>query len=502
MNNFYKLLLHKRSFKFILISLLSFSLFASEKVETKPVKEEILPQMENLIPSPGRKNKLVASFKTKSNETVEIKEFDVFGIPRYDMKSKKMTKKKRFEKIKNKILDKIFVIEGKKTDIDKSLSYKQNRDEMMDKNAVIYFYDYRIIGKFITEDDIKSEYENNRKKYHGSLKSEKKNIKELLISKKRKDISSYAKFYMDSLRTTHSVYYNDSLFNEMITRFNFNSKQKLIDSLKSLKTDQVLVRYGNIELKLSYLADRIEKIKPMNIPLLKKRKNALRNLIDGSIINKLLAIEAKKAGIYEIEEINKQSDKDVEFYIGTIYKKRLFSENKFFPTGTDIENYYIDNKYKDESLKSKHKMQVYEIIMFYENNDDDPENDKLKVYAKMENLRQKILNSTEEKEFEKYSKFYNRPHSKDGFLGWIFEDDLSLIGKTAVKMSEGEISDLLVQKKAISMIKVVKVQKPMVYAIKYVEEIIKQKLMKQNREAFKEKTVSDLFGKYKVKIIN
>jgi len=504
MNNFYNTIISKKSvIIFTSIFMFVISLLAAEmnnKIEEENKNE--FPLKKDLITSPGRTNKLVASFKIDSKETIQLKEFDVFGLPKYDMKSKKITKQQRFEKIKNKVLDKILINEGKSTDIDKSLSYKNNRDKMMDKNAVIYFYDYRIVDKFVSDKDIKSYYNENRKKFVKDFDNEKKKIKDLLIGVKREEIGTYAKFYMDSLRTSYKVYYNDSLFDEIISRFNFNSKQKLIDSISTLSKNETLVKYGKTDLNVSYLISRIEKVKPMNIPLLKKRENALKYLMDGSIVNELLASEAKKTNIYDLPEINKQSDFEMESYIGSIYKKRLFSENKFFPTGIDVENYYIDNKYKDESLKSKYKAQVYEIIMFYEDNDDDPENDKLKVYAKMETLRQKIINSKEEKEFEKYAKFYNRPHSRDGFLGWIFKDDLSLIGETAAKLKEAEISDLIVQKKAISMIKVTKVKEPQVYAIKYVEEIIKQKLMKENRKNYKEKVIGELFTKYQVKIID
>lgn len=484
-----------------MILVISLNIFASE-LENNLDNEEKFPQVSDLIPSPGRINKLVATYSTELNKTIELYEFDVFGIAKYDVKSKKLTKQQRFNKIKDKIFDKILVIEGKKTDIDKSLSYKNNHDDMLDKNSVIYFYDMRIVGKFVTDKMIETEYNSNRKKFLLDFESEKKNVKKLLVSQNSKKISDYAKFFMDSLRTSYKVYYNDSLYNEMLNRFNFNSKQKLIDSVKSLRGNQTLARYNKIDLKASYLASRIENVKPMNIPFLKQRKNALRNLTDGLIINELLTLEARKAGMHEINKVKIQSDMDMESYIGTTYKKRMFSENKFFPSGIEVENYYIDNKYKDESFKSKHKMQVYEIIMFYENDDEDSENDKIKVYSKMEELRQKILESKDELEFEKYSKFYNRPHSRDGFLGWIFKTDLSMIGETAFNMHEGEISDLIVQKKAISMLKVVKVQKPMVYAIKYVEEIIKQKLMKENRRNYKEKTIRDLFGKYEVKIID
>lgn len=144
-------------------------------------------------------------------------------------------------------------------------------------------------------------------------------------------------------------------------------------------------------------------------------------------------------------------------------------------------------------------MWVYEIFKEYNNEDSDKTNDKINVAIELENIRQKVLNG---EEFEKYAKFYPRPHTKDGELGFVFEDDYAMIGKEAFKMNSGDISDLIIQQKAISVIKVTQVQEPMLYKFDYVENIIRKKLTDSKRELFLENYKNELFKKYKVKILN
>ncbi|MFO7809856.1 MAG: hypothetical protein R6V47_00600, partial [Candidatus Delongbacteria bacterium] len=75
-------------------------------------------------------------------------------------------------------------------------------------------------------------------------------------------------------------------------------------------------------------------------------------------------------------------------------------------------------------------------------------------------------------------------------------------GKTAANMKEGEVSELIIQDKAISVIKVYEVQKPMLYKFEYVEDTIKRRLIDINREMFLDNYRQELFEKYNVAFID
>ena len=144
-------------------------------------------------------------------------------------------------------------------------------------------------------------------------------------------------------------------------------------------------------------------------------------------------------------------------------------------------------------------MWVFEIFKKYDNSDENEENHKIKVAIELENIRQKIIVDGEK--FEKYAKFYSRPHSRDGELGFIFETDHAMVGKTAAEMDEGDISDLIIQEKAISIIMVTKVQQPLLYKLDFVEDIIKRRLIKIKRNHFFEEYKKEMFAKYRVNYI-
>ena len=212
----------------------------------------------------------------------------------------------------------------------------------------------------------------------------------------------------------------------------------------------------------------------------------------------IIIINNKKRGCFKNDDVIKETEDQMRYLAARIYRDVIYSDDKFIPTKDEMIDYYIENK-NDSTLWSRRKMWVFEIFKEYNNEDDIKENDKINVAIELENIRQKILSG---EEFEKYAKFYPRPYSKDGELGFIFEDDHAMIGKTASEMNEGDISDLIIQKKAISIIKVTQVQEPMLYKFEYVEEIIKRRLVSLKKDEFKDRHKNELFQKYKVKIKN
>ena len=69
-------------------------------------------------------------------------------------------------------------------------------------------------------------------------------------------------------------------------------------------------------------------------------------------------------------------------------------------------------------------------------------------------------------------------------------------------MNSGEISDLIIQEKAISVIKVDNVQEPALYKFDYVEDLIKRRLIDEKKRQFFHNYKKELFKKYKVEFIS
>ena len=257
-----------------------------------------------------------------------------------------------------------------------------------------------------------------------------------------------------------------------------------------------IIKCGDQTVQLRYLYDQIRLVKPYHLQNLSDIK-MLKAMSEGKILNSLLKKKAETKGLFKNKLVIQQTKDQLKYFIAGKYKEIISSDGKFIPNKEEMIDYYIAHK-DDEELKSKRKMWVFEIFKFYDNSDDKKDNDKIKVAIELENIRQKIISG---EEFEKYAKFYPRPHTKDGELGFIFESDHALVGKTAAKMNEGDISDLIIQEKAISIIKVTKVQESMLYKFEYVEEIIKRNLIASKRESFLENYRKELFKKYKVDVI-
>jgi hypothetical protein len=224
----------------------------------------------------------------------------------------------------------------------------------------------------------------------------------------------------------------------------------------------------------------------------------LKSLVDGKILNELLAKVAESKGYLKDKRVIANILDKMKYFVSSEYKKRIFSPNNLKPTKDELIDYYIEHK-DDTELKTKKKMWTYEIFKFYDNTDSIESNDKIKVAIELENIRQKIL---EGESFKKYAKFYARPNIKDGVLGFIYKTDYAKIGETADKLKVNEVSELIIQKKAISIVNVTEIKEPQLYKFDYVEEIIKNRVIDEKRDKFKDELRRKLFKKYKVELLN
>jgi len=423
--------------------------------------------VQNGVLTPGAENKDLAMIDGEN-----ITEFQVFGYP--SMRSRQyLNADERTDIIEKYIFEIILQKEGKIPSVLNSEDYKKNYRSLIEKNAAM---------------KLKEDLINNR---FNSVESSKKDN-----TNDTGEVKQFIENYIDSILNVFNVRFNDSLFVK-ISMLKTASVEELAEKIQSEYPNKVLISWNGNNMVTNDLVRAVKKVKPYHLKNLNDAK-ILRRLIDGSIINSILTLEAEKQGYMENPEVIRETEEQIKYLIPKKYLDIISSEDKFVPTKDEMIDYYIENK-DDRSLWSRRKMWVYEIFKEYNNEDSDKTNDKINVAIELENIRQKVLNG---EEFEKYAKFYPRPHTKDGELGFVFEDDYAMIGKEAFKMNSGDISDLIIQQKAISVIKVTQVQEPMLYKFDYVENIIRKKLTDSKRELFLENYKNELFKKYKVKILN
>jgi len=424
-----------------------------------------------------------------------IKEYDVFGYPASVKDRKKLTETERQKLISDYIFNRILQTEGSVPEVLNSEDYKENFDALLSKNAVDRFRQSLLNERFFNKKMIEKHYNSNKEKFsENGVRKDELVIADIKKSKE-KEITKFIKDYLEKLIKENNVKYNEDMFLQ-ISKIDAKDVDEFSEKLKTIGLTKELISFEKQRIEVNQLYNQIKQIKPYHIKSLSDT-GVLKNLVDGKILNSLLVMKAKKEGMTGNKTVIEKTKDQMKYFVAKRYNEILTSDSKFVPTKDEMIDYYISHK-NDEELKSKRKMWVFEIFKEYNNKDNKEDNDKVKVAIELENIRQKILNGDE---FEKYAKFYPRPHSKDGELGFIFETDHAMIGKTASKMKEGEISDLIVQEKAISVIKVTKVQESMLYKFEYVEEIIKRNLIVIKRDKFLEDYRKDLFNKYKVEMI-
>jgi len=157
----------KKQFFFILIIAVLFSLQAKATKSNKTAKTtknvDAVDLLKN-IPSPGKKNQLLATF-INGKDTVKIKEFDVFGTPSLYSYPEMLNKVEREAKIRSYVFYKQLCIEGEKGEAVKSIDYENMFNSAVKREAAIYLQDYLILPRVVTEDTINTYYQANKAKY-------------------------------------------------------------------------------------------------------------------------------------------------------------------------------------------------------------------------------------------------------------------------------------------------------------------------------------------------
>ncbi len=423
-----------------------------------------------------------AVFLTPGTENIElalidgeaVTEFSVFGFPSSVRNRRFLSLEERQVEIEEYIFEILLQKEGRVPGVLNSEEYKKNYSSLMKMNSAVAL-----------REDIISE------KFMGGKKDDTAGIKK----EKSSEIMSFIESFLDSLADLYSVEYNEDLFRK-ISGIKADTPEEFAEKIKNMGLNEKLVSWNNQHVLTSDIYRSVKNIKPYHLNSLSS-VNILKRIADGPIINSVLAKEAEKRGYFNLKKVIDTTEDQLKYLVAKKYRDIITSDSKFIPTKDETVDYYIANK-DDRSLWCKRKMWVYEIFKEYDNNDDNEDNDKIRVAIELENIRQKILLG---ESFEKYAKFYSRPYTRDGELGFIFEDDHAMVGKTASKMNEGDISELIVQQKAISIIKVTKVQEPMLYKFDYVDDIIRKRLIDQRKIRFLENYKKELFSKYKVEFI-
>ena len=416
-----------------------------------------------MVLTPGYENIVLAEINGE-----DVKEFDVFGVPSFSKVRNKMSNSKRSGKIQDHILDMIFQTEGNIPKIINSQGYKKTYKLLSRKVAVDLY----------REDIIRKQFRNEEND-----------------SSKNKEINLYITKILDSLKTVYSVSYNEELFNS-ISKVRITDPYKFADSLLITGGKKELVSYKNQKITTKDLAVVIKQMKPYQLGNLRKIR-VLKSLIDGEILNELLVDVARLKGYFEDNRVVERTINQMRYFVSSEYKKRLFAQGNLKPSKDELIDYYIEHKDNAE-LRTIRKMWTYEIFKAYDNSDDSESNNKIKVALELENIRQKIIAG---ESFKKYAKFYARPNTRDGELGYIYKTDHAMIGQTANSLKVNEISELIIQKKAISIVKVTEIKEPQLYQFDYVEEIIKNRVIGNKRDELKNELRRKLFKQYKVKLL-
>ncbi|MDA3885688.1 MAG: peptidylprolyl isomerase [Candidatus Delongbacteria bacterium] len=413
--------------------------------------------------TPGYENSILAKIDGK-----DVREFDVFGVPSISKVRNKITNLKRSDKIQNYILDVIFQTEGNIPSIINSQGYKRTY-KLLSKKVAVDTY---------REDITREELKNKKDEPH-----------------KDKVSNHYIAKILDSLKIAHNVKYKEELFRS-ISEIEISDPNEFADSLLVIGGEKELVVYKDLSTRISDLVVVIRKLKPYHIDKLRK-VSVLKSLVDGKILNQLLVEIVDSKGYFEDKRVVERTIDQMKYFVSSEYKKKLFSYDNLKPSKDELIDYYIDHK-DDLELKTIKKMWTYEIFKAYDNSDDIESNDKIKVALELENIRQKIIAG---ESFEKYAKFYARPNVRDGELGYIYRTDYAMIGQTAYSLEINEMSELIIQKKAISIIKVTEIKEPQLYKFEYVEEIVKNRVIDKKRDKLKNELRRKLFKKYNVELL-
>jgi hypothetical protein len=423
-----------------------------------------------------------------------VKEYEIFGYPAAARNRKNLSHSERKTVIDEHLFNRILENESDIAQITNSPEYKKNFDSLLSKNAVLHLKELVIIEQFLKDEALKAHFEANRDKFGKDFKRDEVSIS--LRSEKDREIKEYVKQFIDRLKKEAGIWYDEELFLK-VSEISADDPDAFASKIKEFGPGKDLVKHKNSAVNIQKLSGEVQRMKPYHLTNLKKT-DVLKSLVDGQILNTLLTEEAERRGLKKEDSVLKKTREQMKYFAVSKYKEIISSDDKFVPTKEEMIDHYVSNK-DDKALWSSRKMWVIEIFKLYDNSSEDEKKHKISVALEMENIRQKVLGG---EDFAKYAKFYSRPFTKDGELGFIFETDYAKIGTTAVKMNEGDVSELIIQEKAISVIKVTKVHEPKLYKFEYVEEIIKRRLIDKKREEFFSVYKNELFKKYKVEYVN
>ncbi len=447
-------------------------------------------QLPERILTPAEKNRKVAQIKGKI-----VTEYDVFGPFKIENTPKYLSKEQREEKISKYLLTEILADEGLKHGYDSLLNFDQTKRFLLEKEAVLKLYDDLFIHSVINDQEIENYYQNNQSFFLKDYQDSKELILTVLKKEKEQEISKEVGFYLDSLKKAYQVAYNEDLF-RMVASINLPTQDLLMDSLKKIDQsyyNQNLISYNKQIVRFKDLVEAIKNLPPFAV-FNTRKISFLKTITEGPIINKILLEEAKKRGFLENKEVISRALKKLRPYIAKMYGKHLFVESKYLPTNDEMVNYYLEHK-RDPELMSEKKVRVYEIFIPFDK--ENLKQSKMKAIIKLENFLKDIK---EGDDFFKYAKFYHRDFSFDGDLGYIFENDFGKVSKQAVTMQAGDISEVIIQPYAASIIKVTEVFEPRLYIYEQVVDLIRRKIITKKQTAAQEKFKIDKFKEYNVVI--
>lgn len=444
------------------------------------------------IQTPSDENNILGSYKI-NGKIITVKEYDVFGFPKIGKIKLKLSQEKREDYIDKYLLYRLLGYDNET----RFLNYKNiidKNNKLLGKYGSLALKD-SIVSIYISPKMVKEYYEFNKKSFYKPYDEVKVYIKNEL-SKKNRKYSNHLKSILDALKKDNNIFYNDKIISKILNIKPFDRTKIIIELDKMIQLKNSKIIADEKTKNYIYLAD-VKKIFNSVPPYMVHNltnKNILYSLLEGPIINPILADYAKKLGFFKKNSVTDKVRIDLLPYIGLrASEDKLLSKN-FLPTQAEMVAFYKSH-INDKELRAREKFLVQEIFLIYPK--DGTEKERMKTVLKMENILKDIQKN---KNFEKYAEKHFRGPNKKGFLGHIYKIEYGKIGEIASKMKEGTISDLIIQKNAVSIIKLVEHFKSKPYAFDSVVDNIKLKMINDRKIEFQVKLKKDLFKKFNVKL--
>lgn len=443
------------------------------------------------INTPHDENYLLASYELGATSK-ELREFDVFGFPKIGEIKRKLSEEEREDYIRKNLLQYLSGFD----------SYQQLRDEpFIVKKRTLLFGKYSsmalrdsLIEECISDSEANAYYAENKKKYLKTFSEAKESIKRKL-AKSSETFKGKINSILDSLRKENNIFYNHEVIRQILKAEPFTKKNlisKMSDMINSENVVMISDKIRNNHVYLSDFKKTVSTFKPYAIKNL-KNESLFWSLLEGPVMNPLLAEHAKNLGFQNKEEVINKALDELYPFVGIRKLEEMFRTENFIPTEEEMITFYNDH-INDKELRNKEKYLVKEIFKLFPK--DEGEKGKLKVLAEM----QKILDDIKENHnFAEYAKKYNRGVDKNGYLGHIYKDEYAKVGEVASKMKEGTVSDLIIQKYAVSIIELEERMESKPFAFKYVRDNIKLKMIADRKNQLHKSYEAELFEKYKVK---